>query len=80
MIGAVPPRLTDGGRRPNRPARADLAPRRHAAVVKRAAAWVSEKCPRLMDVLEPALLAAMLQVVTGYLVDGSFNPFLYFRF
>ena len=49
-------------------------------VVKRAAAWVSEKCPRLMVVLEPALLAAMLLVVTGYLVDGSFNPFLYFRF
>lgn len=29
---------------------------------------------------EPAVLAALLLVVTAYLVDGSFNPFLYFRF
>ena len=26
------------------------------------------------------LLLALLAVVTAYLVDGSFNPFLYFRF
>ncbi len=31
-------------------------------------------------VLEPVLLIALLLVCTGYLVDGSFNPFLYFRF
>lgn len=30
--------------------------------------------------LEPVVLAALLLVCTGYLVDGSFNPFLYFRF
>lgn len=30
--------------------------------------------------LEPIVLVAMLTVVTAYLVDGSFNPFLYFRF
>ena len=29
---------------------------------------------------EPVVLAALLILVTGYLVDGSFNPFLYFRF
>ena len=29
---------------------------------------------------EPILLAVLLIMVTGYLVDGSFNPFLYFRF
>lgn len=29
---------------------------------------------------EPILLAALLLVCTAYLVDGSFNPFLYFRF
>lgn len=29
---------------------------------------------------EPLVLAALLILVTGYLVDGSFNPFLYFRF
>ena len=26
------------------------------------------------------VLAALLLVMTGYLVDGSFSPFLYFRF
>ncbi|MBE6712414.1 MAG: MBOAT family protein [Ruminococcaceae bacterium] len=31
-------------------------------------------------VLEPVGLVALLTVVTAYLVDGSFNPFLYFRF
>ncbi len=31
-------------------------------------------------VLEPILLIALLLVCTAYLVDGSFNPFLYFRF
>jgi len=31
-------------------------------------------------VLEPIVLIALLLVCTAYLVDGSFNPFLYFRF
>ncbi|MGM9681174.1 MAG: MBOAT family O-acyltransferase, partial [Eubacteriales bacterium] len=31
-------------------------------------------------VLEPILMVGGLAVVTAYLVDGSFNPFLYFRF
>ena len=31
-------------------------------------------------VLEPVFLAGILLVCTAYLVDGSFNPFLYFRF
>ena len=26
------------------------------------------------------ILLGLLAVVTAYLVDGSFNPFLYFRF
>ena len=30
--------------------------------------------------LEPVALLILLVVVTAYLVDGSFNPFLYFRF
>ena len=30
--------------------------------------------------LEPAVLLGLLVLVTAYLVDGSFNPFLYFRF
>ena len=33
-----------------------------------------------LNVLEPVFLAALLLSVTAYLVDGSFNPFLYFRF
>ena len=31
-------------------------------------------------ILEPIVLVALLLVMTAYLVDGSFNPFLYFRF
>ena len=31
-------------------------------------------------VLEPLVLIVLLLVCTGYLVDGSFSPFLYFRF
>lgn len=34
----------------------------------------------LTDLIEPFFLAAILLFVTAYLVDGSFNPFLYFRF
>ena len=30
--------------------------------------------------LEPVILSALLLLCTAYLVDGSFNPFLYFRF
>ena len=35
---------------------------------------------RLGAVLEPLVLLLLLLVCTGYLVDGSFSPFLYFRF
>lgn len=34
----------------------------------------------LVGILEPIVLIALLVLVTAYLVDGSFNPFLYFRF
>lgn len=34
----------------------------------------------IVSVLEPLVLLALLAAVTAYLVDGSFNPFLYFRF
>ncbi len=33
-----------------------------------------------LTVLRPLVLASILLICTGYLVDGSFNPFLYFRF
>ena len=35
---------------------------------------------RVMQVAGPVLLLLLLLLVTAYLVDGSFNPFLYFRF
>ena len=35
---------------------------------------------KIMSVVEPVVLLGLLTVVTAYLVDGSFNPFLYFRF
>ena len=44
---------------------------------KRITAKVPEK---VMAVAEPVLLIALLLTCTAYLVDGSFNPFLYFRF
>jgi len=40
----------------------------------------STKFGKVMKVLEPVAVAALLVVMTAYLVDGSFNPFLYFRF
>ena len=35
---------------------------------------------KVLNALEPFTLFILLLVMTGYLVDGSFNPFLYFRF
>ena len=35
---------------------------------------------RVMAIAEPIVLIALLALCTAYLVDGSFNPFLYFRF
>lgn len=40
----------------------------------------SEKGSKILAALEPVFLVAILTVCTAYLVDGSFNPFLYFRF
>ena len=35
---------------------------------------------RIMVILEPIICIVMLLTITAYLVDASFNPFLYFRF
>ncbi len=35
---------------------------------------------RIGAVLEPVMLALLLLLCTAYMVDGSFSPFLYFRF
>jgi len=34
----------------------------------------------ISNILRPVIAAALLLVCTAFLVDGSFNPFLYFRF
>ena len=35
---------------------------------------------RCLVIVEPLVLVVLLLLCTAYLVDGSFNPFLYFRF
>jgi len=47
-------------------------------VVKQCAAKIGDS--KAGTVLEPLLLVFLLLVCTAYLVDGSFSPFLYFRF
>ena len=34
----------------------------------------------IINILEPILIVMILFVVTSYLIDNSYNPFLYFRF
>ena len=40
----------------------------------------SKKMNKLVNFLEPIFLFAILIISTSYIVDSSFNPFLYFRF
>ncbi len=40
----------------------------------------SKKIEKVARTLEPLFLLVLLVVCTSYIVDGSFNPFLYFRF
>ena len=42
--------------------------------------YEKEGTQKLLNMLEPIVLIGLLVVMTAYLVDGSFNPFLYFRF
>ncbi len=39
-----------------------------------------DRHPRLAELLYPAFIALVLGLSTAYLVDASYNPFLYFRF
>ena len=39
-----------------------------------------ESATKVLSVLEPITVLVLLALCTAYLVDGSFNPFLYFRF
>lgn len=39
-----------------------------------------EAAAKVLNIMEPVFLMLLMLVITGYIVDGSFNPFLYFRF
>ena len=51
-------------------------------IVKQAVKMISgtKQGAVVIDILEPIVLMIMLILCTAYLIDGSFNPFLYFRF
>jgi alginate O-acetyltransferase complex protein AlgI len=51
-------------------------------IVKKTVLKIKENtvCGKFIAILEPVTLVVLLIVMTAYLVDGSFNPFLYFRF
>jgi alginate O-acetyltransferase complex protein AlgI len=49
-----------------------------AVIVKSVMSY--DKGRRMIDLLHPIVIILLLLLITGYLVDGSFNPFLYFRF
>jgi len=51
-------------------------------IVKKAFIKLSEngKARRILNILEIPAMVLLLVVITAFLVDGSFNPFLYFRF
>ena len=40
----------------------------------------NSKVNNVFNILEPIFHVAILLIVTAYFVDGSFSPFLYFRF
>ncbi len=39
-----------------------------------------DKLNKVINVLEPIIQVSLFAVITAYMVDGSFSPFLYFRF
>ena len=40
----------------------------------------NKKIEKITNILEPIFLITILILSTSYIIDGSFNPFLYFRF
>ena len=40
----------------------------------------NQSARKVINILEPVVIVLLLVICTAYLVDGSFNPFLYFRF
>lgn len=53
---------------------------RSMEVVEADGAMKPQRQLRLLDVLEICAVAFMVVICTAYIVDSSFNPFLYFRF
>ncbi|GHU34042.1 alginate regulatory protein [Clostridia bacterium] len=49
-------------------------------IPKLAAEYLQKNKAKAMTIIEPAAVAVLLIAVTAFLVDGSFNPFIYFRF
>ena len=49
-------------------------------VVKNLSIKLKEKAPKIINIFEPIILVSLLVLCVSFLVDGSFNPFLYFRF
>lgn len=48
--------------------------------VKQLSQWVKTRNRVVYDVLDVVIIIGLFLIVTAYLVDASFNPFLYFRF
>ena len=48
--------------------------------VRRLAGYVADRYQKATMVIKPLIMIVLLLLSTAYLVDGSFNPFLYFRF
>lgn len=40
----------------------------------------NKKTEAMLNIAEPVVLLGLFVLITAFLVDGSFNPFLYFRF
>lgn len=49
-------------------------------ILKNIVKKLKEKIPRIINIFEPLALSLLLIICVSYLVDGSFSPFLYFRF
>ena len=49
-------------------------------LIKKLAEKLENKFPKIINIAEILLITALLILCTSYIIDGSFNPFLYFRF
>lgn len=49
-------------------------------IIKNIVIRIKDKAPVIINILEPVILGILLIICVSFLVDGSFNPFLYFRF